>query len=127
MLRLLGRWLRIRGSCSWTNPSLRWTRSHANRLYTDIQQIWEQRKKTIIFVTHNVREAACLGDRVLVFSRHPGRIIEEFVIGLQRPRDINSVDLANYTSVIIRALKGTLGFESRGKPLGQMEVAALSS
>jgi len=97
------------------------------QLYTDIQQIWEQRKKTIIFVTHNVREAACLGDRVLVFSRHPGRIIEEFVIGLRRPRDINSVDLANYTSVIIRALKGTLGFESRGKPLGQIEVAALSS
>ena len=97
------------------------------QLYTDIQQIWEQRKKTIIFVTHNVREAACLGDRVLVFSRHPGRIIEEFVIGLRRPRDINSVDLANYTPVIIRALKGTLGFESRGKPLGQIEVAALSS
>jgi NitT/TauT family transport system ATP-binding protein len=96
-------------------------------LYSDIQEIWEQRKKTIIFVTHNVREAACLGDRVLVFSRHPGRIIEEFVIGLRRPRDINTVDLANYTSVITRALKGTLGFESRGKPLGQIEVAALSS
>jgi len=96
-------------------------------LYSDIQEIWEQRKKTIIFVTHNVREAACLGDRVLVFSRHPGRIIEEFVIGLRRPRDINTVDLANYTSVITRALKRTLGFESSGKPLGQIEVAALSS
>src|SRR6516164_1101777 len=65
------------------------------QLYADIQQIWEQQKKTIIFVTHNVREAACLGDRVLVFSRHPGRINEEFVIGLRRPRDINTVDLAN--------------------------------
>ena len=63
---------------------------------------------------------ACLGDRVLVFSRHPGRINEEFIIPLQRPRDINSVDLANYTSIITRALKGTLGIESgRGKPLGQ--------
>lgn len=97
------------------------------QLYSDIQQIWEQRKKTIIFVTHNVREAACLGDRVLVFSRHPGRISDEFVIGLRRPRDINSVDLANYTSIITRALKGTLALESRGKPLGQFEVAALSS
>src|ERR1700751_3275569 len=67
------------------------------QLYADIQQIWEEQKKTIIFVTHNVREAACLGDRVLVFSRHPGRINEEFIIGLKRPRDINSVDLANYT------------------------------
>jgi NitT/TauT family transport system ATP-binding protein len=98
------------------------------QLYADIQQIWQQRKKTIIFVTHNVREAACLGDRVLVFSRHPGRINQEFIIGLQRPRDINSVDLANYTSVITRALKGTLSFESaRGEPLGQAEVAAFNS
>jgi len=97
------------------------------QLYADIQRIWQQWKKTIVFVTHNVREAACLGDRVLVFSRHPGRISEEFIIGLQRPRDINSVDLANYTSIITRALKGTLGFESRGKPLGQAEVAALGA
>ncbi|HKP92638.1 MAG TPA: ABC transporter ATP-binding protein, partial [Chthoniobacterales bacterium] len=44
------------------------------QLYGDLQQIWESRRKTIIFVTHNVREAACLGDRVLLFSPHPGRI-----------------------------------------------------
>src|ERR1035441_1778345 len=44
------------------------------QLYGDIQQIWESRRKTIVFVTHNVREAACLGDRVLAFSPHPGRI-----------------------------------------------------
>ena len=48
------------------------------QLYGDLQQIWESRRKTIIFVTHNVREAACLGDRVLLFSPHPGRIREEF-------------------------------------------------
>ena len=60
------------------------------QLYGDLQQIWESRRKTIIFVTHNVREAACLGDRVLLFSPHPGRIREEFLINLPRPRDINS-------------------------------------
>ena len=43
------------------------------QLYGDIQEIWSQRKKTILFVTHNVREAACLGDRVILFSPHPGR------------------------------------------------------
>ena len=37
------------------------------QLYSDIQRIWQERRKTIIFVTHNVREAACLGDRVVVF------------------------------------------------------------
>ena len=44
------------------------------QLYGDIQRIWKARNKTIVFVTHNVREAACLGDRVLLFSPHPGRI-----------------------------------------------------
>ena len=42
------------------------------QLYGDIQEIWKARRKTIVFVTHNVREAACLGDRVLLFSPHPG-------------------------------------------------------
>jgi NitT/TauT family transport system ATP-binding protein len=84
------------------------------QLYGDIQQIWESRRKTIVFVTHNVREAACLGDRVLLFSPHPGRIQEEFVVKLPRPRDINSVDLATHASRIKSALK----------VLGQSEGAA---
>src|SRR6516165_9226917 len=76
------------------------------QLYGDIQKIWETRKKTIVFVTHNVREAACLGNRVILFSPHPGRIREEFKIDLERPRDINSVQLASYSTEITRALKG---------------------
>ena len=76
------------------------------QLYGDLQEIWEARRKTIIFVTHNVREAACLGDRVLLFSPHPGRIRQEFEIHLPRPRDINSVDLAEHASEITRTLKG---------------------
>jgi NitT/TauT family transport system ATP-binding protein len=76
------------------------------QLYGDIQKIWDVRKKTIVFVTHNVREAACLGNRVVLFSPHPGRIREEFKIELPRPRDINSVELAGYSSEITRALKG---------------------
>ena len=75
------------------------------QLYGDIQQIWKARRKTIVFVTHNVREAACLGDRVLLFSPHPGRVQEEFAVDLPRPRDINSVDLAGYATKIMRALK----------------------
>ncbi len=75
------------------------------QLYADIQKIWAARRKTIIFVTHNVREAVCLGDRVVLFSAHPGRIREEFKIPLPRPRDINSVELAAYATEITRALK----------------------
>jgi NitT/TauT family transport system ATP-binding protein len=76
------------------------------QLYGDLQKIWETRNKTILFVTHNVREAACLGNRVLLFSPYPGRIREEFKINLERPRDINSVQLASYSTEIMRALKG---------------------
>jgi NitT/TauT family transport system ATP-binding protein len=75
------------------------------QLYGDLQRIWKERKKTIVFVTHNVREAACLGDRVLLFSPHPGRIQEEFQIDLKRPRDFNTVELAEYAGKIMRSLK----------------------
>jgi NitT/TauT family transport system ATP-binding protein len=75
------------------------------QLYGDLQRIWQERKKTIVFVTHNVREACCLGDRVVLFSPHPGRIQEQFKIDLPRPRDINSVDLARYSTRITAALK----------------------
>jgi NitT/TauT family transport system ATP-binding protein len=70
------------------------------QLYGDLQQIWQKRRKTIIFVTHNVREAACLGDRVVLFSPNPGRIREQFSIDLPRPRDINSVAVAKYATEI---------------------------
>jgi NitT/TauT family transport system ATP-binding protein len=75
------------------------------QLYGDIQEIWEKRRKTIIFVTHNVREAACLGDRVLLFSPRPGRVRDEFRIDLPRPRDINSVEVARHSTEIRMALR----------------------
>ena len=82
------------------------------QLYGDIQEIWAKRKKTIVFVTHNVREAVCLGNRVVLFSPHPGRIKEEFEIPLPRPRDINSVELAKHSTEITRALKKHLNPEA---------------
>ncbi|RXK52794.1 ABC transporter ATP-binding protein [Oleiharenicola lentus] len=75
------------------------------QLYGDLQRIWQQRNVTIVFVTHNVREAVCLGDRVVLFSPHPGRIREEFRVELSRPRDINSVEVAGYATRITRTLK----------------------
>ncbi|MBR3943848.1 MAG: ABC transporter ATP-binding protein, partial [Akkermansia sp.] len=63
-------------------------------------------KKTIVFVTHNVREAVCLGDRVILFSPHPGRVRKEFKVNLPRPRNINSHDLADIAREITAELKG---------------------
>jgi NitT/TauT family transport system ATP-binding protein len=78
------------------------------QLYGDLSRIWQQRKKTILFVTHNVREAVCLGDRVVVFSPRPGRIREEFAVDLPRPRDLNGIDLARKAGEITHALRSHL-------------------
>jgi NitT/TauT family transport system ATP-binding protein len=78
------------------------------QLYGDIQRIWQAKRKTIIFVTHDVREAVCLGDRVLLMSPSPGRIREEFPIRLRRPRDINSVEVAEAASRVTAALRNYL-------------------
>jgi NitT/TauT family transport system ATP-binding protein len=79
------------------------------QLYGDLQEIWRSRKKTILLVTHDVREAACLGDRVFLLSPSPGRIREEFKIPLPRPRDINSPELAAIVQRMTLALRSHLG------------------
>jgi NitT/TauT family transport system ATP-binding protein len=76
------------------------------QLYFDLQRIWEERRKTIVLVTHNVREAACLADRVLLMSPSPGRIREEFRVDLPRPRDINTAEVAEIAQRITSALRG---------------------
>lgn len=76
------------------------------QLYTDLQKICQARQKTVLFVTHNVREAVCLGNRVVLFSANPGRIREQFKVQLPRPRDINDPALSVLAGEITRALKG---------------------
>ncbi|MDY6068855.1 MAG: ABC transporter ATP-binding protein [Opitutales bacterium] len=76
--------------------------------YADLQKIWQVRRKTIVFVTHNIREAVCLGDRIVLFSPHPGKIAQEFKIDLPRPRDINDVRLSEYARTVTAALKNHL-------------------
>ncbi len=81
------------------------------QLYGEIQTIWEKRKKTILFVTHNIREAVCLGDRVILFSPHPGRIVKTFDIDLPRQRDINDPTLTADALEITSFLKNQFGRE----------------
>jgi NitT/TauT family transport system ATP-binding protein len=92
------------------------------QLYGDLQRIWQEHKKTIGFVTHNVREAVCLGDRVVLFSPHPGRIREQFRIDLPRPRDINDVHLAEHATLITQALRSHAQPQD-SKSSGTKEVA----
>ncbi|WP_354833369.1 ABC transporter ATP-binding protein [Akkermansia muciniphila] len=78
------------------------------QLYQDLQDIHFRCGMTIIFVTHNMREAVCLGDRVVLFTPHPGRIREEYFVSLPHPRDINNRDLAQLSARITQDLKGAM-------------------
>lgn len=75
-------------------------------LQLELQQIWQDTGKTIVFVTHNVEEAVMLADRVVVMSANPGRIKKEFRIQLARPRTIENTDVAFMTAAVMRVLKG---------------------
>ncbi|MFP5360252.1 MAG: ABC transporter ATP-binding protein [Actinomycetes bacterium] len=61
-----------------------------DRLHVELQELWRETGTTILFVTHNVREAVALGDRVIVLSSGPGRIIGDVRVSLARPRVVES-------------------------------------
>ncbi len=57
-------------------------------LQEELLRIWKQNRKLVVYVTHDIREAVLLGDRVLVMSGHPGRIREQIDVPLGRPRNL---------------------------------------
>jgi NitT/TauT family transport system ATP-binding protein len=63
-------------------------------LHAELERIWEVTGRTVLFVTHNVREAVRLGDRVVLLSSRPGRVLAEFDVDLPRPRRIDSTEVA---------------------------------
>lgn len=63
-------------------------------LHDEIIRLWQENGLTVIFVTHNVREAVRLGQRVLLMSSRPGRFVKEWQIDIQEPRRIDSPDIA---------------------------------
>jgi len=57
------------------------------QLQRELMALWENERKTVVFVTHDLEEAIALSDRVIMFSRRPGRIKADIAIDLPRPRD----------------------------------------
>jgi NitT/TauT family transport system ATP-binding protein len=82
-----------------------------DRLHLELEGLWAATRKTILFVTHNVREAVALGDRVLVFSPRPGRIVGEFEIDLPRPRSLEDVKVIVEAAKVMAVLREALGDE----------------
>jgi len=63
-------------------------------LHDELERICDERGLTVLFVTHNVREAARLGDRVILLSSRPGRVIEEITVDVRHPRRMDSPEIA---------------------------------
>jgi sulfonate transport system ATP-binding protein len=74
-------------------------------LHDELERIWAETGRTIIFVTHNVREAVRLGSRVAVFSFRPGRVKQEYSIDLPRPRHLEDVSVAHTARKILDDLR----------------------
>ena len=62
-------------------------------LHDELEQIWRDRRMTVVFVTHNAREAVRLGDRVVVLTSRPGRVAAEIRVSLPRPRRTDSGEM----------------------------------
>jgi len=62
------------------------------KLQQELLEIWERTKVTVIFVTHSVEEAVVLSDRVVVMTAGPGRVENDAVVPLTRPREVSAVD-----------------------------------
>jgi NitT/TauT family transport system ATP-binding protein len=56
------------------------------KLQLELLHLWEEERKTAVFVTHDIEEAIFLADRVLIMGRNPGRIVREVAVDLPRPR-----------------------------------------
>ncbi|GGJ78868.1 ABC transporter ATP-binding protein [Pilimelia anulata] len=74
-------------------------------LHDELERIWREQALTVLFVTHNVREAARLGDRVVLLSSRPGRVIEDYAIDYPRPRRIDSPDVSGIAAEITDRLR----------------------
>ena len=74
-------------------------------LHDELESIWRERNLTVLFVTHNVREAVRLGDRVVLLSSRPGRIVSEYDVALDRPRRIEDRVVSELAGQITDALR----------------------
>lgn len=74
-------------------------------LHEELERLWTAKRFTVLFVTHDVREAVRLGDRVLVLTSRPGRVAEEIHIPLARPRPAGDHRVAQLTDRITDRLR----------------------
>ena len=77
------------------------------RMQREVLGIWRHRRRTVIFVTHNLEEAVFLGDRIIVLSAKPARIVAEMKVGLEHPRDPLSAEFMKLRAQCVRWLQSS--------------------
>jgi NitT/TauT family transport system ATP-binding protein len=74
-------------------------------LHDELERLWLDRGFTVLFVTHNVREAARLGDRIIVLTSRPGKVAQEFQVDSPRPRRIEDPSVASLAAEVTERLR----------------------
>ncbi len=74
-------------------------------LHDELERLWRDRHLTVVFVTHNVREAARLGDRIMVLTSRPGRVAATIEVDIERPRRIESPDVSELAGRVTGLLR----------------------
>jgi len=96
------------------------------KLQNHLLKIWETDRTTLLLVTHDIEEALVFGDRIIVLTGHPGRISEDFVIPLPRPRCRTNTEFQDWKRTILAALDPLLLEESnevRGASMSEVHLA----
>ncbi|MCD6493931.1 MAG: ABC transporter ATP-binding protein [Archaeoglobaceae archaeon] len=75
-----------------------------NRMQAELLDIWNEEKKTVLFVTHNIDEAVYLADKIIVLSKRPARVVEEIKVDLERPRDRTSLEFVDVRKRVLELL-----------------------
>ncbi|MEV4442875.1 ABC transporter ATP-binding protein [Streptomyces sp. NPDC049577] len=86
-------------------------------LHHELTRIWSETRLSVLFVTHNVREAVRLGQRVVLLSSRPGRVVREWTVGIPQPRRIEDAAVADLSVEITEELRGEIrrhGRQDRG-------------
>ena len=99
-------------------------------MQAELLKIWGERKKTAIFVTHQIDEAVYLADRVIAFSSRPARIVQEWRIPFARPRPLelkHSLEHRRIEDEIWQVLRKTGGHDQEHGADGQSELSAASN
>jgi NitT/TauT family transport system ATP-binding protein len=85
------------------------------QMNVELQRIWLEKKKTVLFITHSIAEAVFLADRVLVMTPRPGRIMDDLRITLARPRPIDVLNTPEF-GAYVRRIRAC--FSATGSPHG---------